>query len=486
VNAKRPSLERFATGSADFDRILGGGLPVRSINLIAGEPGSGKTLLALQMVFHLARQGRKCVYMTSLSEPALKLIGYMQQFSFFDESLVDRAVLFADIGSVIRGKDEEAILTEIAKRVEREEPAVVVIDSFKAVRELIPDSEARTFVYDLAVHMAGWGAASLLVGEYSEAEIATNSEFAIADGIIRLINRRQELTLVREVEVLKLRGADYITGRHFFEIGPAGLAFFPRVRGPDAVPSEEISPSERVSTGVAGLDAMLGGGVPRASATVVQGGTGTGKTLLALHFLLDGARRGEAGIHFTMEETPDQLRGIAQGFGWDLRALEQRKLLTLAYFSPVELSTDAFLYRARQQVQQTGARRAVLDSLTSMALGVVSERRFKELVYAMTKHFRALGVTLQMNMEIAELLGSAQISGYGVSFAADNVIQLKYIEVKGGLDRGIFILKARGVRHATEVRTMSLEADGITVGPRFEGARGVLTGLPVASFPEDS
>jgi circadian clock protein KaiC len=341
--------------------------------------------------------------------------------------------------------------------------------------------EARSFVYDLAVHMAGWGAATLLVGEYSEAEIASNSEFAIADGIIRLINRHHELTAVREVEVLKLRGADYVTGRHFFEIGSSGLAFFPRVRSPEAAGGEAISPGERASTGVAGLDAMLGGGLPRASATVVQGGTGTGKTLLALHFLVDGARRGEPGIHFTMEETPDQLRGIAQGFGWDLRPLEERKLLTLAYVSPVELSTDTFLNRARRQIQQLGARRAVLDSLTSMALGVTSERRFKELVYATTKHFRALGVTLNMNMEIAELLGSAQISGYGVSFAADNVIQLKYVEVEGALDRGIFVLKARGVRHATEVRAMSLGADGITVGSRFQGARGVLTGLPVAS-----
>lgn len=484
MNANQPDLERLATGSADLDRILGGGLPVRSINLIAGEPGTGKTLLALQMIFNLARQGRKCVYFTTLSEPSLKLVRYMQQFSFFDESLLDRAVVFADIGSVIRGKGEEAILTEITTRVEREEPAVVVIDSFKAVRELVEESAVRTFVYDLAVHMAGWGAATLLVGEYSDAEIATNSEFAIADGIIRLMNRHQELTAVREVEVLKLRGADYVTGRHFFEIGQAGVSFFPRVRGPDAVPSEPISPIERASTGVAGLDAMLGGGLPRASATVVQGGTGTGKTLLAMHFLLEGARRGEAGIHFTMEETPDQLRGIAQGFGWDLRALEERKLLTLAYVSPVELSTDAFLNRARQQIEQLGARRAVLDSLTSMALGVVSERRFKELVYAMTKHFRALGVTLDMNMEIAELLGSAQISGYGVSFAADNVIQLKYVEVDGGLDRGIVVLKARGVRHATEVRAMSLGADGLTVGPRFKGARGVLTGLPVVPSPK--
>ncbi len=176
---------------------------------------------------------------------------------------------------------------------------------------------------------------------------------------------------------------------------------------------------------VDGLDKMLGGGLPRASATVLQGATGTGKTLLGLQFLIEGARRGEPGILFTLEETPDQLRAIAQGFGWDLRPMEERGLLTLSYASPVELSTDWFLDRVRQQVGQGGARRAVLDSLTSMALGVLSERRLKELVYAFTKHFRSLGVTLTMNMEIAELLGSAQISGYGISFAADNVIQLK-------------------------------------------------------------
>ena len=203
---------------------------------------------------------------------------------------------------MIRRKGAEATLSEITGRVEREEPAVVVIDSFKAIRDILGDAAAlRTFVYDLAVHTAGWGAASLLVGEYTEAEIASHAEFAIADGIIRFTNSRHELTAVREVEVLKLRGADYVTGGHFFEIGADGLAFFPRVRGPDSVarsPRAAAGRSRRRSarsTGVAGLDAMLGGGLPRASTTVVQGGTGTGKTLLGLQFLLEGARHGEAG-----------------------------------------------------------------------------------------------------------------------------------------------------------------------------------------------
>jgi circadian clock protein KaiC len=487
VSSTPPVLERLTTGSAAFDRILGGGLPVRSVNVIAGEPGAGKTLFALQMLFALARQGRKGLYFTTLSEPSLKLVQYMQQFSFFDESLIEGGIVFADLGSVIRRKGAEATLSEITGRVEREEPAVVVIDSFKAVRDILGDAAAlRTFVYDLAVHTAGWGAASLLVGEYTQAEVASDAEFAIADGIIRFTNSRHELTAVREVEVLKLRGADYVTGGHFYEIGKDGLGFFPRVRSPDSIAAEPagtagppVSTPERASTGVAGLDAMLGGGLPRASTTVVQGGTGTGKTLLGLQFLLEGARQGEPGIHFTLEETPDQLRGIAHGLGWDLPAFEESGLLRLSYVSPVELSTDRFLDRARQEVEELGARRAVLDSLTSMALGVSSDRRFKELVYSLAKHFRALGVTLNMNMEVADLLGSAQLSGHGVSFAADNVIQLKYVEIEGRLERGLSVLKARGVRHATDVRRLGVEKGGVEVGSPFEGLRGVLTGLPV-------
>ena len=489
LSSHRPSLERVTSGNAAFDRLLGGGLPVRSVNVIAGEPGAGKTIFALQMLFHNARQGKKCLYLTTLSEPSVKLLGYMQQFAFFDERFVGHEVVFADIGSVLRLKGLESTLLEITNRVESEEPTIVVIDSFKAMRDILGDAAAvRTFVYDLSVHTATWGATTLLVGEYTDEEIADNSEFAIADGIVRFSNRRDALTAVREVEILKLRGAAHATGRHFLEITDQGLRFFPRVQSPVIIdtPGETRPPPERVATGVLGLDEMLKGGLPHASTTVLQGGTGTGKTLLGLQFLLEGARRKEPGILFTLEETPDQLRTVAQGFGWDLAALERQGLLTLSYVSPVELSTDWFLDRARQQAEHVGARRAVLDSLTSMAIGVLSKRRFKELVYAFTKHFRALGVTLQMNMEVAELLGSAQLSGYGISFAADNVIQLKYVEVEGRLERGISVLKARGVQHSTEVRRMSLGTGGVLIGQTFKGLRGVLTGLPVRTGAENS
>jgi circadian clock protein KaiC len=482
VSSKRPPLARLTTGSAAFDRILGGGLPVRSVSVIAGAPGAGKTLFALQMLFALARQGKKGLYFSTLSEPSLKLLQYMQQFSFFEESLLEARIVFADLGSVIR-KGAEATLAEISSRVEAEEAAIVVIDSFKAVRDILGGPAVlRTFVYDLSVHLSGWGATSLLVGEYTEAETIGSPEFGIADGIVRFSNTRHELSAVREVEVLKLRGADYVTGGHFFEIKCDGLDFFPRVRGPSVVASksravtaaEPVSTQPRAETGVSGLDTMLGGGLPHASTTIVQGGTGTGKTLLGLQFLLEGARRGEPGILFMLEETPEQLRGLALSLGWDLASLEKRGLLTLRYVSPVELSTDRFLDRARQEVKTAGARRVVIDSLTSLALGVPSERRFKELVYALAKHFHADGVTLNMNTEVPDLLGTAQLSGHGVSFAADNVIQLKFVEIEGRLERGVSVLKARGVRHANDVRRLSVEPDG-QLFPRCSHWPGIQT-----------
>lgn len=472
--------ERLSTGSAAFDRILGGGLPLRSQIVVAGEPGAGKTLFALQALFHLSRQGRKCIYFTTLSEPSLKLVHHMQQLSFFDAEAIGDRLIFVDLGSALQRNDGAAALEVIADRVEREEPVLVVIDSFKAMRDALGDApQIRRFVYDLAVQVAGWGAATLLLGEYTEEEMATFAEFAIADGIIRFGTSRDDLTAIRTVEVLKLRGAACVTGRHFFEIGADGLTFYPRVRSPDAdVDLSTMPVAERASTGVAGLDEMLGGGLPRSSATVVQGATGTGKTLLGLRFLLEGARRGEPGIHFTLEETAGQVRWAAAALGWNLRELEERQLLTLCYVSPVELSTDAFLDRALKLVTRVGARRAVLDSLTSMALGVPSARRFKELVYSIAKHFRAMGVTLTLNMEITELLGSAQLSGQGVSFAADNLIQIRYVEVDGNLARGVSVLKARGLSHSTGVRRLTIGEGGVEVGAPFEGMRGVLTGLP--------
>ncbi|NVJ24417.1 recombinase RecA [Myxococcus sp. AM011] len=479
--AKKTSLEFETTGDVALDRILGGGIPARSMVVIAGEPGSGKTVLTLQMLFHAARQGKKCLYFTTLSEPALKVIRYMQLFDFFDVELLDKQVIFVDLGGCVR-EGAERTLAEIEARVEKHEPDFVAIDSFRAIGELLQHQGvgARPFIYDLAVQTASWGATTLLAGEYTRDEFPVFAEFAVADGIIRLGSERQELTSVREMEVLKLRGAGYTSGRHFFDISKAGVSFYPRVSTPeDTQVHASADAGVRATMGVEGLDDLLGGGLPGGSATVVQGGTGSGKTLLSLQFLLEGARKGEKGVLFTLEESPDQLRSIARSVGWDLASFEAQGKLVIRYTSPVELSTDRFLYEARKEVRELGATRAVFDSLTTMSLGVPSDRRYKEMVYAIAKHMRAAGVTLLMTVESEQLLGTATISGHGVSFIADNLIQLRYVEIGNKLERAISVLKARGIKHNSELRSMTVGADGLKViEGRFRDLRGVLTGLP--------
>lgn len=482
MTSKRASLEFESTGDSALDRILGGGIPARSVVMIAGEPGSGKTVLTIQMLFHAARQGKKCLYFTTLSEPAIKVIRYMQLFDFFDVELLDKQVIFVDLGACVR-EGADRTLAEIVARVEEHEPGFVAIDSFRAVGELLrgQGSAARPFIYDLAVQTTGWGATTLLVGEYSREEIPSLAEFAVADGIIRLGSEHQELTSVREMEVLKLRGAGYASGRHFFDINKAGISFYPRVSAPTHPESQPGDVSgERALIGIDGLDELLGGGLPRASATVVQGATGTGKTLLCLSFLMEGARRGEKGVLFTLEETPDQLRSIARSMGWNLAALEEQGKLVIRYTSPVELSTDRFLYEARREVREMGSSRAVFDSLTTMALGVPSDRRYKEMVYAIAKHMRGAGVTLLMTVESEQLLGTTQLTGHGVSFIADNLIQLRYLELGATLERAISVIKARGIKHDSELRSMTIGPSGLKVlKGRFKNLRGVLTGLPI-------
>jgi circadian clock protein KaiC len=478
MNGKLP-LQRLSTGSDALDAILGGGIPAHYVMVIAGTPGAGKTVLTLQLLFGWARQGRPSLYCTTLSEPAIKLLRSMQLFSFFDADDFDRRIRTLDLGLLAREKGVAAALARVKDHVEADAPEIVAIDSMKALHDLVPDRpSARVLVHDLATTLGAAGVTTLLVGEYLPDDTGTSAEFAIADGILQLSHESRELATVRECEVLKLRGAEFVTGRHFFDIGSAGLAFYPRVRGPQRLEGTVRADGIRVPTGLAGLDALLAGGVPASTTTIVQGGPGTGKTLLGLHFLVEGAQRGEPGLLLTLEETPDQLRAVAANYGWDLPALESAGRLLLHYTSPVELSTDRFLTEARDHVRQVGARRLVLDSLSSASLGVTSERRFRELIYATARHLRASDVTSLMTLEVPQLLGSGQIGGHGLSAAADTLVLLRYVEIEGRLERAVSVLKSRGVRHDTELRRLRIGPRGAEVGSGFGAARGVITGVP--------
>jgi circadian clock protein KaiC len=360
VNPRRQPLGKLPTSIPGLDGILSGGIPELSINIITGPPGAGKTIFTQQILYSNATPDRKALYLVTLSEPSVKLLHYLQRFNFFDSEKVNTAVTYLDIGEVIREKGLEDAIAIIIKHVQEHKPALVAIDSFKAIHDMAKDPvEVRKFGYDLSVRLTTWGVTAFLIGEYTQDEIEKEPIFAIADGIIRLHNHPQGLHYQRYIDVLKLRGEDYFTGLHPFNISDKGLTVYPRIKSLDQ-PGEIDLYAQKASTGVPELDAMLEGGLPRGSATMVAGGAGTGKTLLGLHLITAGVAQGEPGVIVTFQENPRQLREIARSFGWDLAEMERQGLLVHLYSSPVEIQPDIHAAHVREIVQRIGAKRVSL------------------------------------------------------------------------------------------------------------------------------
>lgn len=480
--SKEP-LRLAPTGVPNLDRILGGGIPIYSVNIIAGPSGSGKTILTQQIMFHNCHAQVRGIFFTTLSEPAFKMIRYQQQFRYFDLDQLNENIFFIDIGQTLRNRNLDETLKLINQHVEELEAHFIAIDSFKAIHDLAGNrQEVRRFGYDLAVSLATWTCTSFLVGEYTEEEIGSEPIFAVADGIFYLTNPKQGMQNVRRLNVSKMRGMEYATGDHPFTISVDGITVYPRIRTP-AVFTEYPMLADRTLTGIAKLDGMLGGGIPRGTATMVTGSAGTGKTLLGLHFITKGALMGEPGVIVTFQENPAQLREIARSFGWDLRTMEQQGLLAHLYQSPVEIQPDIHTDLVREAVQQVQARRVLIDSLRDLEIATPDKVRYRDYVYSLVEGFKRQGITALITNEIAQLFGTFQLSDYGISFIADNVILLRYIEMDGQISRALSVLKVRGSQHSNTLWGFTISERGVRLTSPLHAATGLLTGAPLLSEP---
>ncbi|MEO1378087.1 MAG: ATPase domain-containing protein, partial [Cyanobacteria bacterium J06635_10] len=479
IDPRRKPLGKLPTSIPGLDGILNGGIPELSINIITGPPGAGKTIFTQQILYSNATPEKKALYLVTLSEPSVKLLHYLQRFDFFDAEKVNTAVTYLDIGEVIREKGLEDAINVIVKHVQEHKPALVAIDSFKAIHDMAKDSvEVRKFGYDLSVQLTTWGVTAFFIGEYTQDEIEQEPIFAIADGIIRLHNHPQGLHYQRYIDVLKLRGENYFTGLHPFNISGTGLTVYPRIKSLEISGEVEFT-TQKISTGVAELDNMLEGGLPQGSATMVAGGAGTGKTLLGMHLITAGIAQGEPGVIVTFQENPQQLRRIARSFGWDLVAMEEEGLLVHLYSSSVEIQPDIHAAKIQEIVQNIGAKRVMLDSLKDIEIATPDKVRFKDYIYALVNKFKLQGVTTLLTNEIPEMFGPFQLSEYGVSFVVDNVILLRYLELSGRMGRAINIMKVRGSEHSKEIRYFEINNDGIQIANVVEAQTGVLTGIPI-------
>ena len=308
------TINRLSTGVPGLDQVLGGGLPEFSFNLIAGQPGCGKTTLAHQIMFALATPERPALYFTVLGEPPLKMLRYQQQFSFFDNEAVNRAVHFVNLSDDAVAGDLEQVLRRIVAEVEAHSPALVFVDSFRSVAVAIEangktNSNLQQFVQQLGMLMTSWQATTFLIGEYF-VETDANPVFTVADGLIWLRQSIQRNSMVRKLEIMKMRGQPSLPGLHTFRLGNDGVKVFApsstAFAGDTHLPEKALG--LRLSMGVPLLDDMLGGGLPMGYSLLIAGPSGSGKSLLASSFLAEGARRGETGVIAAFEQRPDPLR----------------------------------------------------------------------------------------------------------------------------------------------------------------------------------
>ena len=258
------AIHKLLTGVRGLDDILGGGIPEFSFNIIAGSPGCGKTTMAHQIVFANATARKPALYFTVLGEPALKMLRYQQQYSFFDESKLGKAVRFINLSDVVLEKDLDAVLEEIIKEVTATNPGVVVVDSFRTVvRKAMAGAselEMQSFIQRLAQFLTSWEATSFLVGEYTVDEMRDNPLFTIADGLLWLSQVAERNSVVRKLQLYKLRGVASVPGLHTIRISDDGLQAFSRTLG---LIGQKSKPSRRrrLSVGIPELDKMMGGGI---------------------------------------------------------------------------------------------------------------------------------------------------------------------------------------------------------------------------------
>jgi circadian clock protein KaiC len=270
-------IRKLATGVRGLDDIMGGGIPEFSFNIIAGTPGCGKTTMAHQIVFANASVKKPALYFTVLGEPAIKMLRYQQQYSFFDESKLGKAIRFINLSDVLLSRDLNAVLEEIIKQVTQVQPGVVVVDSFRTVmRTVIGGSgqiEMQSFVQRLAQFLASWQATTFLVGEYAQEEIRDNPLFTVVDGLFWLSQVAERNSVVRKLQIIKLRGHASVPGLHTVRITDGGLQAFSRTLGLVGI-KRKAPGNRRLSIGIAELDKMMGGGIREGDSVLVAGPSG--------------------------------------------------------------------------------------------------------------------------------------------------------------------------------------------------------------------
>ncbi len=483
------------TGVPNLDAVLGGGLISGALALIVGPPGSGKTTLANQLAFAAAHQGRRAVVVSAISEPTSKLIAHLRTFDFFDESLIGDSVQFLSLGQYLSeglAATSEALI-DIARKAHAD---VVVLDGFRGVRGSDMDLQAaRQFLYDVGSTLSVFGVTSIITSEADPRDPAFFPESTTADIIIGLHYDLIGVQQWRALEIVKMRGAQPLSGLHSIHLSTSGLVVYPRLASrvstrteasePDAAMVEDARKEAaarpaRVSLGIPEIDALLGGGLTRGSSTLVAGSLGTGKTILALHFAVAGLREGEPTVFLGFRETLAQLLQKARAFdlGQELLAgMRPSGIMTLQHWAPVELNPDIVADRLVATLDRVGARRLVIDSVAELENAVAEggdPQRASSYLGSLLEALRQRDVTALFIREHDTTIGARmELTPSSVAVLAENVLLLQHIEDANALHRVLSVVKMRFSAHDARLHDFVIRSpEGIQLVERLDAQRG--------------
>lgn len=468
------TLTRLSTGIPGLDAILHGGFFAGSLYIVRGAPGTGKTILTNQIIFHTIRAGGRAVYISLLGESNSRLFAYLQSLSFFEVAPIGDALLYHSASHVIESNNVQE-LQEMAKRAIVDHHAqVLVIDGLVTMEALRANVGLKQLIRTLQAYCEAYGCTVFLLQDPQEPSYTVDTT---SDGIVVLHNTQGRFGGVRELEIRKFRGSAFLEGRHEFQITPDGLHIYPRT---EAILRRNAPPTplrEHLRFGIPAFDTMLGGGVPGASVTMIFGTPGSGRTFLGQYFLMEGAAQGEPGLYFGFNESPDELTTKAEQIGLPFAKAVNNGVLHIIWQPAFENVLDQLIEHLLLTIRQHNIRRLVVDGLEGLEQAMIARERLQGVFAALMIELRRLHVTTLFTLELQSLGGpSIDIPVRDVSMLADNIVFLRTVELHSQLRRLISVQKMRRSTFDSSIREFAITDGGIVVDAPFKNAEATLTG----------